>query len=168
MHLGRKSGLVVSRLNSWSKGCGFESCLVLFKIIDGNGFKKPCHWFLHPILVHSWKNKKNIGSQIGQTDKKTFKKEVFACSKLITLSPMTSKCNLRPQNDRQHFLQSLERWKGNLTFFVIQKEYLHLADVIIWSGTIFTKMSTFCKKISYCILNCSNNILSWIQYCELF
>ncbi len=34
-----KSGLVVSGLDSRSKGCGFESCLVLSKILDGNGLK---------------------------------------------------------------------------------------------------------------------------------
>jgi hypothetical protein len=36
---GRKSGLVVSGLDSRSKGCGFESCSVLSKILDGNGLK---------------------------------------------------------------------------------------------------------------------------------
>jgi hypothetical protein len=70
---------VVSELTSQSKGCGFEPCL-----IQNTRWKwvKPCHdRFLHPIQVHSWKNKKNIGSQMGQTDKKkTFKKHppVFA------------------------------------------------------------------------------------------
>ncbi len=34
---GRKSGLVVSGLDSRSKGCGFESCLI--QILDGNGLK---------------------------------------------------------------------------------------------------------------------------------
>ncbi len=33
----RKSGLVVSELDSQSKGCGFKSCLI--KILDGNGLK---------------------------------------------------------------------------------------------------------------------------------
>jgi hypothetical protein len=36
---GRKSGQVVSELSSQSKGCGFESCLILYKILDGNGLK---------------------------------------------------------------------------------------------------------------------------------
>ncbi len=35
---GCKSGLD-SGLNSQSKGCGFESCLILSKILDGNGLK---------------------------------------------------------------------------------------------------------------------------------
>ncbi len=34
---GRKSGLVVSKLDSRSKDCGFESRLI--KILDGNGLK---------------------------------------------------------------------------------------------------------------------------------
>ena len=35
MAVGRKSGLVVSALDSQSKGCGFESRLI--QILDGNG-----------------------------------------------------------------------------------------------------------------------------------
>jgi hypothetical protein len=35
----RKSGLVVSGLDSRYKGCGFESHLVLSKILYGNGLK---------------------------------------------------------------------------------------------------------------------------------
>ncbi len=50
------------------------SNLILSKILDENGLE-PCQdQFLHPIQVHSWKNKKNIGSQRGQTHKKTLKK----------------------------------------------------------------------------------------------
>jgi hypothetical protein len=50
----------------------------LSKILDGNGqHLQPCQdRFLHPILVHLWKkNKKNIDSQMGQTDKKNLKKD---------------------------------------------------------------------------------------------
>jgi hypothetical protein len=58
----RKSGLVVSKLDSSSKGCAFES-----RLIQNTRWKwlmsKPCQdQFLHPILVHFWKNKKNIGT----------------------------------------------------------------------------------------------------------
>jgi hypothetical protein len=35
--MGRKSGLVVSELDSQSKDCGFESRLI--QILDGNGLK---------------------------------------------------------------------------------------------------------------------------------
>ncbi len=35
--MGRKSGLVVSELDSQSKSCGFESRLI--QILDGNGLK---------------------------------------------------------------------------------------------------------------------------------
>jgi hypothetical protein len=35
--VGRKSGLVVSELDSRSKGCGFKSCLI--QILDVNGLK---------------------------------------------------------------------------------------------------------------------------------
>jgi len=46
---GQKSGLVVSVLDSWFEGHGFES----HPIIDGNGVKPCQNQFLHPILVHS-------------------------------------------------------------------------------------------------------------------
>ncbi len=39
MKKGRKSGLVVSGLDSRSKGCGFESRLALSKILDVNWLK---------------------------------------------------------------------------------------------------------------------------------
>jgi hypothetical protein len=53
---------------------GFESCLVLSKILDGNGLKAMPGSIPAP---NSWKNKKKyIGSQMGQTDKKTFKKYI--------------------------------------------------------------------------------------------
>ncbi len=39
LHKGRKTGLVVSGLDSRSEGCGLKSCLVLYKILDGNGLK---------------------------------------------------------------------------------------------------------------------------------
>ncbi len=64
--LGHKSGLVISGLDSQSKGCGFESCLIQYTRWEWL-MSKPCQdWFLHPILVYSWNNKKNIGSQMGQ------------------------------------------------------------------------------------------------------
>jgi hypothetical protein len=70
---------VVSGLNSRSKGCGFESCLVLYKILDGNGLKAMPGSIPAPnsglfIRKEKEKNKKNIGSQMGQTDKKHFLK----------------------------------------------------------------------------------------------
>jgi hypothetical protein len=65
---------VVSGLDLQSKGCGFESRLVLSKILDGNGLKA------NPGLIPApnsgsfvEKNRKNMGSQMGQTDKKTLK-----------------------------------------------------------------------------------------------
>ncbi len=38
LHNGRKSDLVVSELDSQSKGCGFESRLIQI-LLDGNGLK---------------------------------------------------------------------------------------------------------------------------------
>jgi hypothetical protein len=66
---------MVSEFDSQSKGCGFKPHL-----IQNTRWKwlmsKPCQdRFLHPILDHWWKNKKKIGSQMGQTDKK-IKKEI--------------------------------------------------------------------------------------------
>ncbi len=61
---GHKSGLVVSELDSQSKGCGFESRLI--QILVGNGQDR----FLHPILVHSWKNKKIQVAKWGKPTKK--------------------------------------------------------------------------------------------------
>ncbi len=64
---GRKYGLVISKLDSRSNGCGFESRL----IIDGNGQ----HFKAMPGSIpapNSGRNK-NKGSQMGQIDKnKTF------------------------------------------------------------------------------------------------
>jgi hypothetical protein len=65
-----KSGLVASELNSRSKGCGVES-----RLIQNTRWK----WLSHAIIdscTQFWficgKNKKNLVSQMGQTDKKTF------------------------------------------------------------------------------------------------
>ena len=70
--MGRKSGIVISKLDSRSEGRGFES----HPILDGNGVKAmPGSIPVHPILVHSIHEKKeNIGSQMGHTKKKHFKK----------------------------------------------------------------------------------------------
>ncbi len=42
----------------------------LIQNTDGNGLKAMPGSIPHPILVHSWKNKKNIGSQMGKTNEK--------------------------------------------------------------------------------------------------
>jgi hypothetical protein len=60
---------VVSGLELRSKGCGFESCLVLTKILDGNGLKAMPGSIPAPNSGSFKKNKKNIGSQMGQTKK---------------------------------------------------------------------------------------------------
>jgi hypothetical protein len=60
---------VVSGLGSRSKGCGFKSCLVLSKILDGNGLKAMPGSIPAPNSGSFMENKKNIGSQMGQTDK---------------------------------------------------------------------------------------------------
>ncbi len=51
---GQRAGLVVSELNSWSKGCGFKSCLIQYTRWKWD----QSHWFLHPILVHCRKIRK--------------------------------------------------------------------------------------------------------------
>ncbi len=65
---------MVSRLDSQSKGCGFESHLVLSKILDGIGLKampglipasNPCSFI---------EKKQNRGSQMAQIVKKINKK----------------------------------------------------------------------------------------------
>jgi hypothetical protein len=67
--LGRKFGLVVSELDSQSKGCGFESRLI--QILDGNGLKAMPGSIPAPNSGSFMeKYKKNIGSQMGQTVKK--------------------------------------------------------------------------------------------------
>ncbi len=53
---GRKPGLVDSKLDSWSKVCGFES----HPTLDGNGVKTLPGWLKYPILVHSMIEKKKI------------------------------------------------------------------------------------------------------------
>jgi len=55
---GRKPGLVDSKLDSRSKGCGFESCLILY-VLDGNGVKTMPGQLKYPILVHfnNWKER---------------------------------------------------------------------------------------------------------------
>ncbi len=61
---------MVSKLNSQSKGCVFESRLMDMGL-------KPCQGrFRHPIPVHFEKKEKNTGLQMGQTDKK---KIFFKC-----------------------------------------------------------------------------------------
>ncbi len=75
MLLERKSGLVVSELDSQFKDCGFESCLI--QILDGNGLKAMPGSIPAPILVHSWKNKKIWVDKWGKPTKKTFLKKVF-------------------------------------------------------------------------------------------
>jgi hypothetical protein len=91
---GHKSSLVVSKLDSPSKGCWFES-----RVIQSTRWKwlisKPCQdWLLHPILVHSLKNKKNRGSQTEQNQQKklcpTFKPHTL-CHRWVRLA----KINLR-------------------------------------------------------------------------
>ncbi len=71
---GCKFGQVVSGLNSRSKGCGFQLCLVLSKILDENGLKATPGAIPAPNSGLFVENKKNIGSQMGQTNKKTLKK----------------------------------------------------------------------------------------------
>jgi hypothetical protein len=62
---------LVSGLDSRSKGCGFEPHLVLSKILDGNGLKAMPGSIPAPNSgLFMQKNKKNIVSQMGQTDQK--------------------------------------------------------------------------------------------------
>ncbi len=52
----QKSGLVVSVLDSWLEGCGFESC----PILDGNGVKAMPGLITAPNSgsFHNWKERK--------------------------------------------------------------------------------------------------------------
>jgi len=69
LKLGWKPGLVDSKLDSGLKGCGFESCLILY-VLDGNGVITMPGRLKYPILVHSIIEKKeNTGSKMGHTKK---------------------------------------------------------------------------------------------------
>jgi hypothetical protein len=62
---------VDSKLDSRSKGRWFKS----HPILDGNGVKTMPVRLKYPILVRSMiENKENIGSQMGHTKNKIFKK----------------------------------------------------------------------------------------------
>jgi len=62
LSVGRQSSLVVSKLNSQSKGCGFKSRLIHKYYMEMGS--KPCQdRFIHPILVHL-NIRKKTGSQI--------------------------------------------------------------------------------------------------------
>ncbi len=69
INYGRKSGLVIAKLDSRLEGRGFKA----HPILGGNGVRNR---FLHPILVHLIEKKENIGSQMGHT-KKIFEKINF-------------------------------------------------------------------------------------------
>ncbi len=66
----------VSICDSWLIGCGFESRLVVYKILDGNGLKAMPGLIPAPNSGSFMKNKKNIGTSIGQTDKKNHRLEI--------------------------------------------------------------------------------------------
>jgi hypothetical protein len=76
---------VDSKLDSRSKGRGFQSCLIIYEL-DGNGVKTmPCR-LKYPILVHSIIEKReNTDGQMGHT-KKNKKKTISDLYTLITLS----------------------------------------------------------------------------------